>query len=127
MNFYEERTADACARLVTMLTLPPIPGGDDLYSDGECFDPWNLFPCLYGSYSSDFDDMAVAVLADIRDQTNKRNDLAAQMFREILCTTGFCDYGTSPRVCFAATEFAPLLPRLIERWQEYARRMWQDD
>lgn len=126
MNFYEQRELSANAAVDALLALPPIPA-DGFYSDGECFDPWSLFPCLYGSYSSAFDDMAIEVLADIRDSTHKRTDLAAEMFREMLCTLGHCNYGTSPRVCFASEGFKKSLPRLIERWQEYAKIKWTDE
>ena len=125
MNYYEAQEQKANDAVDALLALPPIPG-DGAYSDGECFDPWSLFPCLYGSYSSEFDDMAVAVLTDIRDRTHNRTDLAAEMFREMLCTAGYCDYGTSPRVCFASQGFKKSLPHLIERWQEYSRIKWED-
>ena len=124
MNFYEAREREAAAFLETLLAKPPIPE-DEAYSDGECFDPWDLFPALYGSYSKAFDDMAVEVLSDIRDGTFKRTDLASEMFRGMLCTRGLCDYGTSPRVCFAATTFKPKLPLLIERWREYSAIQWK--
>jgi hypothetical protein len=126
VNYYERRQIEASAKLAAMLDLPPIPQGGEMYSDGECFDPWKMFPCLYGSYSSAFDAMAIEVLINIRDGKFEDDDLASEMFREMLCTVGLCDYGTSPRVCFASTQFAPLLPRLIERWQEYAAIKWQD-
>ena len=124
MNVYDKREQDACAKLEALLELPPIPGNNELYSDGECFVPWDMFPCLFGSYSSTFDDMAIKVLTNIRSNKYPDEDLACEMFREILCTTGLCCYGTSPRVCFASPGFEPLLPRLIERWQEYAKRKW---
>lgn len=124
VNFYEQRERDACAKLTAMLALPAIPANNDMYSDGECFVPWDMFPCIYGLYSSAFDDLAVRVLSNIRDGMFEDDELAAEMFREILCTTGLCDYGTSPRVCFASSAFEPLLPRLIERWQEYAKLRW---
>jgi hypothetical protein len=120
VNYYKEQERKACEAVAAMLALPPIPD-DGLYSDGECFDPWDLFPCLYGSYSSAFDDMALEVLSDIRDGTHNRTDLAGEMFREMLCTLGLCDYGTSPRVCFASGGFKDQLPSLIARWREYAR------
>lgn len=115
---------EAAALVSALLALPPIPA-DGMHSDGECFDPWLLFPSLYGTYSSEFDVLAVAVLEDVRDMTHKRDDLASEMFREILCTSNLCDYGTSPRVCFASSAFAPLLPVLIERWKEYAAIRWR--
>ena len=124
MNYYQLQEQKALAELEALLALPSIPE-DDMYSDGDCFDPWDLFPCFYGSYSSAFDDLALAVLADIRDGTHNRTDLAAEMFREVLCTRGLCAYGTSPRVCFAAEGFKKQLPRLIERWREYSEIKWK--
>lgn len=124
-NYYDEQEKQAVARVVALLDLPTAV--DDNWSEGEVFDPWSLFPCLYGSYSSDFDDLAIAVLTDIRDRTHKRTDLAAEMFREMLCKQGLCDYGTSPRVCFPATEFEPFLPTMIVRWTEYAKVQWKED
>lgn len=123
MNFYEKREREAGAALAALLTKPPMPA-DGMCSDGECFDPWELFPCVYGSYSSAFDDLAIEVLTDIRDGTFNRSDLAAEMFREMLCTTGLCDYGTSPRVCFPSSALRETLPQLIERWREYAQIRW---
>lgn len=124
MNFYEAREREAAAFLDALLAKPPIPE-DGAYSDGECFDPWDLFPALYGSYSKAFDDMAIEVLSDIRDGTCNRTDLASEMFREMLCTRGLCDYGTSPRVCFASGTFKSKLSQLIERWREYSAIHWK--
>lgn len=124
MNFYEAQERKAGEAVDALLAKPPIPA-DRLYSDGECFDPWDLFPCLYGSYSKAFDDLALEVLTDIRDGTFNRNDLAGEMFREMLCTTGLCDYGTSPRVCFASGTLKPRLSALIERWREYSEIHWR--
>ncbi len=124
MNFYEEQERRAGEAVDALLAKPPIPD-DGMYSDGDCFDPWDLFPCLYGSYSSDFDEMAIEVLSDIRDGTYNRTDLASEMFREMLCTTGLCDYGTSPRACFPSPAFKEKLPQFIERWQEYSAIHWK--
>jgi hypothetical protein len=92
------------------------------------FDPWRLFPALYGAYSSDFDDLAIAVLSDLRDgyRHGQRRDLAAEMFREMLCTAELCDYGTSPRACFPVREFSERLPALIDKWTEYRKITWGD-
>lgn len=124
MNYYKQQEQKALADVEALLALPTVPEGG-MYSAGECFDPWDLFPALYGSYSSEFDDLALAVLADIRDRTHNRTDLAGEMFREMLCTRGLCDYGTSPRACFAAEGFKKQLPRLIERWREFSEIMWK--
>lgn len=110
--------------LQDILLKPSVPAGDEPYSDGECFDPWEMFPAVYGSYSSEFDRLAIDVLTDIEHGTRYRTDLAAEMFREMLCTAGMCDYGTSPRTCFATAPFKAVLPRLIERWREFTDLRW---
>ena len=125
LNLFELKERESCAKLAALLVLPSVPAGDEMYSDGECFDPWDMFPAVYGSYSSDFDDMAIETLTDIRDMTHKRADLASEMFREMLCTLELCHYGTSPRACFASSGFEAILPRLIDRWQEYKQLRWK--
>ena len=98
----------------------------------EVFDPWAAFPCLYGSYSAAFDNMAILVLDNI---LNKRWDgdhgeeLAHEMFREMLCTAGLCDYGTSPRGCFPdprVSDIDALLTALLEKWRAYREAEWSD-
>lgn len=120
-----QREKAAAARVVDLLGRPDIPGQQQPYSDGEHFDPWELLPCLFGSYSSAFDDLAISVLTDVRDGSFIRNDLASEMFREMLCKADLC-YGTSPRTCFPTEYFRALLPRLIERWKRYAELMWDE-
>lgn len=110
----------------------PLPERD--FGSVDEFDPWELFPSLYGSYSSDFDDMALDVLRTIQLASEDRWDdvferqaqetLAHQMFREMLCTADLCDYGTSPRVCFATTDFKEVLPELIAKWEVYSKQCW---
>lgn len=124
MNFYQIREQKAIEAVDALLAKPPIPD-DGMYSDGGCFNPWDLFPCLYGTYSSEFDNLALVVLSDLLHGTYNRIDLAAEMFREILCTTGLCNYGTSPRGCFATEAFKERLPRFIERWREYSQINWK--
>ena len=115
---------ESAARVREMLTLPQREQPGMGPCDGE-FDPWALFPAVYGSYSSDFDDMAIAVLTDIKDRTHKRDDLASEMFREMLCVLDLCDYGSSPRVCFPNSEFKEMLPELIEKWKQYSAAHWR--
>lgn len=90
------------------------------------FDPWDIFPSLYGSYDSAFDDCAIEVLTEILDGERRREDLAADMLREMLCVADLCEYGTSPRHCWATFEFKALLPELISRWQAYSKQQWED-
>jgi hypothetical protein len=114
------------------LLLPVVDSESHLYGGDECFDPWEMFPCLYGSYSSEFDDMAITVLENIRDRKFGKSageNLAHEMFREMLCTADLCDYGTSPRGCFPNWQsgFAEILPTLIDKWHEYRRVNWGSD
>jgi len=113
----------AVARVIEEMRKPQLDAPDDVMTP-DVFDPWDLFPCLYGSYSKDFDDMALDVLRDIRAGDVRRDDLASQMFREMLCTANLCDYGTSPRVCFATEQFKEVLPALIEKWEAYSLVSW---
>lgn len=100
----------------------PICGED--ISSVDDFDPWELFPAVYGCYSSAFDDMALEVLASLIDKTFPVETLAHEMFREMLCTAGLCDYGSSPRVCFPTAEFSEVLPSLRYKWAQYADAKW---
>lgn len=54
----------------------------------------------------------------------RRDDLGADIFREMLCVSDLCSYGTSPRVCFPTQPFKALLPALIEKWRAYAVLVW---
>jgi hypothetical protein len=116
---------EAGDRLAALLALPMPEGEYDIGSEGT-FDPWGLFP-LYGSYSSDFDQCAIDVLCELDANEKHRTDLAAEMFREMLCNLNLCDYGTSPRVCFPTRQFRALLPTLIERWRAYSALQWAEE
>lgn len=96
--------------------------GNDLF-----FDPWAMFPLLYGNYSGEFDACAIAVLEELRDNRKTRSDLGAEMFREMLCNLHLCSYGTSPRVCFPTTDFRLHLPALIAKWRAYSLLHWGVD
>lgn len=120
---YQQRERDAEARLRAELAKPI-----DIYEvcdADDAFNPWSLFPAVYGSYSSDFDERAIDVLREILNQDKKRTDLGAEMFREMLCVADLCDYGTSPRVCFWACGIdKSLLPQLIGKWAGWSALRW---
>ena len=122
---YKKVEREAIEKLDALMSLPLLEHQDAIDYDKE-FDPWRLFPSLYGSYSSEFDDLAIEVLADVCDgyRQGQRSDLASEIFREMLCTSGLCEYGTSPRACFPTTSFKQRLPALIEKWDEYRRLKW---
>ena len=110
------------AEKVAALLKKPLPSRDDMH-DSEEFDPWDIFP-IYGSYDSSFDELAIEVLDELRVNRKNRDDLAAEMFREMLCKMNLCNYGTSPRVCFATSNFETLLPAFIEKWKAYSSITW---
>lgn len=91
--------------------------------DVETFDPWELLP-VYGSYDSDFGACVLDVLRELQTGSKARSDLAAEMVREMLCWANLCTYGTSPRVCFPTSNFRPLLPELIAKWERFHRLSW---
>lgn len=125
-TYCDRRKREARDRLVLELAKPfkAPPRSDGLQYSDDDFDPWNLFPAVYGSYDEEFDICAIDVLAGLRDGGKRRHDLGSEMFREMLCTAGFCDYGTSPRSCFWQLDDA-LLAELIDKWRSYSRREWQ--
>jgi hypothetical protein len=116
----EQQAADRVRGIMEHL----MPESRDDIGASDFFNPWDIFPSLYGSYSSDFDDCAIDVLRELLDRSLSRDDLSAQMLREMLCQDSLCDYGTSPRVCFPTEAFKPLIPDLIRKWQAYYVVKW---
>ena len=124
MSVVDQIERGAAAKVREILSRPD-PDHRDLRSCDD-FNPWDIFPVLYGSYDSAFDRCALEVLYDLRDGERRRDDLGADMLREMLCTASLCDYGTSPRWCWPTADFKSLLPKLIERWQAYYRAEWEE-
>lgn len=115
---------DAAAEKVRAELAKPLAECRDDIGDDSFFDPWRLFPALYGSYSNDFDDMAITVLQNIADNGERQEALAHQMFREMLCASDLCNYGTSPRACFATSAFKAILLELLAKWRAYYAVQW---
>lgn len=133
MNYYEKLEQESIEELKELLARPMAPKRDYIGSidpktnKPEYFDPWGIFPSLYGNYSSEFDDMAIETLQHILDGNRREETLAHEMFREMLCRKNLCDYGTSPRVCFPTSDFRELLPEYIAKWKEYYKLNWSSD
>ena len=135
-NFYDRKEREAAEKVAALLRrrmpensddvgIPSRPDGS-FHEEDAAFDPWDMFP-IYGSYSGDFDECAIDVLQGMLDRNREhRADLAANMFREMLCIMGLCNYGTSPRYCFPSTRFREMLPELVEKWRAYSKIMWQE-
>ena len=119
------------AKAVFAQLAKPLPKDEHDLHDAT-FDPWELFPAVYGGYSQAFDDMALEVLQSIQlaaegrwdDIDYERETLAHELFREMLCTADLCEYGSSPRTCFGTEAFKPVLPDLIEKWRAYSAIVW---
>ena len=129
---WKEQEEQAIKDVKKLLARPNSPTSDyigcidEKTNEPEYFDPWDIFP-VYGNYSSEFDDVALTVLHNLLDGTTERENIAHEMFREMLCKMDLCDYGTSPRVCFPNTEFRKLLPEYINKWKEYYILQWGDN
>ncbi len=122
---FDRKTREAQQRVVQALALP-LPENEHDFGEGV-FDPWELFPCLYGTYSGEYDQCAIQVLQELHSGEKLRDDLASEMFREILCTSHHCNYGSSPRVCFPTLPFKETLPLLIEKWKAWSLICWGAD
>ena len=129
--WYYKAQREAGEKVEALLRLPISEDNQTIDCETE-FDPWALFPAVYGSYSSDFDETALQVLEAIQLSNEDRHDeidwkregLAHHMIREMLSTAELCEYGTSPRVCFATSNFRPLVGKLIEKWKAYYEMQW---
>ncbi len=123
-NWIMEAQADAVQKVRVELAKPDT---EEDFAHSESFDPWELFPSLYGIYDKAFDDCAIEVLTGLLSEPPcwDRDDFGAQMFREILCTSDLCEYGTSPRVCFPTEAFKEVLPELVARWRVYRAHIWR--
>ena len=118
---------EALDRVKKWLQLPDANKAGELASYGEFFDPYEaLFPHLFGSYSADFDTAAIESLHEIYyvEHSPHYDSLPHKMFKEMLCKQDLCDYGTSPRGCFATPEFQEILPQIISRFKHYNKVQW---
>ena len=126
--YYQKVQREAAERLEALLALPIMSEFGPGDADDE-FDPWRIFDCVYGSYSGDFDTTAIEVLEDFsqEDWQQKRRTLAHEMVREMLCVKKLCEYGTSPRCCWPTRNFAPLVPKLIDKWKAHYEAQWGEE
>ena len=116
----------SCCNRISEWIARPLPVEVLDTSSRRYFDPWEALSLpLYGSYSSSFDQCAIQVLEGFSLPYGiRRDDLASEMFREMLCVKDLCDYGSSPRACFPIDEFKSILPDLISRWKVYYFARW---
>lgn len=106
----------------------PTPTKDDL-GDSEFFDPWeDLISNIYGSYSSESDDLMIEVLEAVRDGKTfdliKEKGFVAEFMLYILAGNGWLEYGTSPRGGWPIHSVKDLWQPLIDKWEEYYEASW---
>jgi hypothetical protein len=112
----------AIERVKENLSRPDISNKNDASVLGEFFDPWEaLFPHLYGSYSNDFGRIAIESLKEVMTVSYLLHfdSLPHKMYKEMLCVQELCEYGVSPRGCFAEIEFAEIIEDVIRRFEHY--------
>ena len=131
MEYWQKRQQDAETRLRAALSKPSPVSGDDV--SVEFFDPWDdLIDGCVGGYSSEMDRLAIDVLKSIRDKRTfdlLKTDraLAAELLMCMLADW-LCDYGTSPRGVFPASQgLRKMWDELITKWEEYADAVWGGD
>jgi len=133
VSYYEDNARAINTRLRAALD-KPVPD-EKLYLGSEgFFDPWvDVMDGMVGPYNSEIDDLALDVLRAIRDRTtfeilkDEKRGLAAEMFMHMLAVW-LCDYGTSPRGVFPATEeIRGMWDELIAKWESWYAIQWSDD
>jgi hypothetical protein len=97
--------------------------------DLEVFDPWaDVIEGIYGSYSSESDDLMIAALEAVGSKTTfefiKERGFAGEFALYVLAGHGLTDYGTSPRGAWPDHEIEDLWQPLIDKWKAYAASQW---
>lgn len=124
-----EQTQELRNQIETLLAKPNRPS-HEMYSSGEFFEPWQeLFPNIYGNYSSEMDVLFIEALKAVRDRQLREYQekyKAGELVMYILAGHELIDYGTSPRVGYANPVIADLWQTLIDRWIEYYEIAWDE-
>lgn len=110
----------------------PLPEQKDDIGDTELFDPWeDVIQNIYGSYSSESDDLMLAALRAARDRTTfdliAQRGFAAELVLYVLAGHGLLEYGTSPRGGWPDPEVKDLWQPLIDKWEAWAKASWGED
>jgi hypothetical protein len=109
----------------------PLPCEEcDYIVHSETFDPWDdVIKGIYGSYSSESDDLMIAALKAVRDKRTfefiDERGFAGEFALYVLSGHGLTEYGTSPRGAWPDDALADLWQPLIDKWEAYARDQWE--
>jgi hypothetical protein len=106
------------------------PNAED--ENGDYWDPWESLGLNCCSYNSEIDQQAIDVLRLIgKPEFTYCDDIAetvglapahVELFQGIFSSAGWCEYGTSPRGCWAIDRKG--FPALIAAWESYYERKW---
>lgn len=93
------------------------------------FDPWeDVIHGIFGSYSSESDELMIAALEAVRDGTTfdliRRKGFAAEFALYVLAGHDLLEYGGSPRGGWPSPEIADLWDELIAKWGSYYAAVW---
>jgi len=109
----------------------PLPEDGQSVHD-EVFDPWSdVIEGIYGSYSSESDDLMIGALKAVRDKTTfdfiRDQGFAGEFALYVLAGHRMTEYGTSPRGAWADFAIEDLWQPLIDKWEAYAKIVWSSN
>lgn len=104
------------------------PNAEDF--GGEYWDPWGALNLRCLSYNAQIDQDAINVLQGIQDklyctdiaERYSMSPAHVELLQGIFCSANWCEYGTSPRACFAMDREG--FPNLIAAWKDFYHRQW---
>lgn len=110
----------------------PVPEHESDVGDMAFFDPWtDVIEGIYGSYSSESDELMIGALKAARDHTTfefiKAKGFAGEFALYVLAGHNLLEYGTSPRGGWPDPIAADSWQALIDKWEVYAAVCWKQE
>ena len=93
------------------------------------FDPWELFPAVYGGYSSDHGEAAIEALERLLKVKEflEPPSIGVELLLEMLCRQELGEYGTSPRYAWFPSDEprdVMIMKAWLERFIRYENERW---
>lgn len=122
-----QNTAEIRRKLLQDALDRPSPINVQDCGDDSFFNPWDHVICgIYGSYSSDSDDLMIETLEAVRDgktyELIDKKGFVIEFMLYVLAGHGLTEYGTSPRGGWP--EYPDLWQQLIDKWKAYRDVAW---
>lgn len=107
----------------------PIAENREMSCDDH-FDPWeDVIENIYGSYSSESDDLMIETLEAVRDgktfELIEQKGFIIEFMLYVLAGHGLTEYGTSPRGAWP--DQRDLWQPLIDKWKAYRNMAWSEN